>query len=55
MTKIQTLGPYALCLRGLLYGASDERDDMPKDGYTAYRSFLADESQFLDFIDAQKT
>lgn len=54
-TKLQSLGPYALCLRSLLYGASEEREDVPHGAYTAYRSFLIDERQLNDFRNLHKT
>lgn len=48
-SKVLNFGPYALCLRSLLYGASEEREDVPKGGFTAYRAFLIDEKQLDDF------
>lgn len=54
-TKLLNLGPYALSLRSILYGASEERDDVPKEEFTAYRSFLIDEAQLNHFKNMQKS
>lgn len=48
-------GPYALCLRSLLYGASEEREDVPKGGFTVYRAMLIDEKQLDDFRNLLKS
>lgn len=47
-------GPYAIALRSLLYGASEERENMWPHQYTAYRSLLVDETQFNDFRNLYK-
>lgn len=44
-SKVATLGPYTLCLRSLLYGASEEKFETP---FTVYRSFLTTESHVAD-------
>ena len=48
VSKIETLGPYCLCLRSLLFGASEE---IFSENFLVYRSFLASKEHLADLLD----